>query len=182
MKCEYRANKLKDNLDDAILNFIKLAKDYMTGKDKCKKFEYACNLLEDDGFFEKTGKDISDLGGRFKLIEKLMKENCVNLGTYRFFHMEPSEGEVYSMYAFSVDKRINDAFCLAGHEIANIGPICVRGDKCNKKEVENKVREMILSHDTGSDVLNEKLRRYINRAGITYKIVSLDINHKLFSD
>lgn len=78
-ECQDKVDDL--NLDDAILNFIKLAKDYMTGKDKCKRFEYACNLLEDDGFFEKTEKDISDLGGRFKLIEKLMKENCVNLGT-----------------------------------------------------------------------------------------------------
>ena len=179
-ECQDKVDNL--NLDDGILTFIKLAKDCMDGKDKYKKFEYACNLSEDDGFFDKNGKDISDMGERFKLIEKLMKEDCVNLGTYRFFHMEPREGEAYSMYVFSVDKRINDAFCLAGHEITNIGPICVRGDKCNKKEVENKVREMILSHDTGSDILNEKLRRYINRTGIAYKIVSLDITHKLFLD
>ena len=80
------------------------------------------------------------------------------------------------------DKTLNNAFCLAGHEITDMGPICVPGDKCNKKEVENKVREMILVDDTGSDILNEKLRRYINRTGIAYKIVSVDINHKLFSD
>lgn len=166
-------------LDEGMLAFFNLTCDYLRGTDKCNKFEYVCGLAEDEKFKKEMESEMAEWKERLEEIDSLMEKNSVNLGDYEFFYMEPKTGQFYSLAVFTFDERINKVFCMQDHELLPLGPVLVQGKICKKDELEYNIRNLIMAHDTGSDILNEKLREYVGRQGITYVIPQNDITHSL---
>lgn len=166
-------------LDEGILAFLNLTCDYLRGTDKCNKFDYVCRLAEDEKFKNEMESEMVEWKERLEEIDSLMKEESVRLGEYGYLFLEREKGEFYTLEIFTHNERISNAFCMKGHELLPFVELLENKVIFEKKVLENMFKNRIMCHETGSDILNEKLREYVSRQGITYRIPQIDITQSL---
>lgn len=162
--------KLVENikLDEGVLMFTKFAYDYLNGKDEGNKLGYVYRLLEDEKLFKELEGEAAEWRKRLDEIDTLMKNRTVDLGTGALLSLEPKKGEFYSRWCFIINDDIQRLFFMENHRIPYFKTNWVKGRAFNIDEIKGIIREQLKSYDTGSELLNEKLKKYVDRSEINY--------------
>ena len=166
-------------LDEGILGFFNLICDYLRGKDKCNKFEYVYRLAEDEKFKNEMECEMEEWKERLEEIDSLMKEKSVSLGVYDYLYLEREKGKFHTLVLFAYNEKINNAFCMKDHELLDFGELLENKIIFDPNKFKDKIRNRLRCHDTGSDILNEKLREYVDRQGINYRLKQINIVQSL---
>lgn len=116
-----------------------------------------------------------------EIIDSLMEKPYVDLGRYDYFYVEPRKGEYYTIGIFKYDQNINEFFCAKYNECQPLRPVIKKGKITdnNMDELIKKVKFLLTLHYTGSEFLDEKLREYVSREGIIYRISQNDITNSI---
>ena len=155
-------------LDEGAIMFIKLACDYLNGKDKGNRFEYVCKLLEDEKLFKELNEEASVWRKRIDEIETMLKKKTVNLGTGAYLCLEPKKGVFYTMWRVVINDDIRRLFFMENHNIPCYRTKWIKGRLIDTTEIKKVIREHLKNYDTGSEFLNEKLKMLMEGQGVNY--------------